>query len=213
MLCDCTSNVALPVIGAKRCGVNFGQLQVLAFVKIGDEPVAGESGSLFLKTNVGNKALWEAALAETTPKVVLSPVLYNPTVEAGDARTWGGENATPDGVEFQVGANATTLTAELRNVDPKVAAAMKELRCMAENGQLAMVMFDSDDEVIGADGETAIVAIPVRSLFVSDRVMGNLTEPDYHNLTIGLAPDWSDALTAVALDTPSVWRGMDLLAV
>lgn len=208
MLCDCTANAALPVIGAKRCGVNFGQLQVLGFVKIGDEPKVSDA-SLLLKTNVSVKANWEAALAEDTPKVVLSPVLYNPTVEAGDARTWGGDNATPDGVEFQVGANASTLTAELRNVDPKVAAAMKELRCMAENGQLGMVMFDSDDEVIGNDGETKLEVIPVRSLFVSDRVMGNLTEPDYHNLTIGLAPDWSDKLTAVALE----WRGMDLLSV
>lgn len=211
LVCECGA-LSLPAIGATQCGTSYGQLQVMAFVKLGDLPSTLSGDSV-----INIKSTWTDALTATTPKVVMSPVLYNPQVGPGDVRTFGGGNATPDGIAQFMGAEPTEITAELRKISPAVANKVHDLICMAEAGLLGMYMFDADGNVIGKSATSAIDPIPVRSLFISDRVMGNYEEPDYHNLTINLEEGWSFDLKTAALDhtasnVTANWRGLDLLA-
>lgn len=207
-ICGCEA-VALPSVGAKKCGVSYGQVQVAAFVKLSDLPAA-----LFGSADVVDKSKWTAALAASPAKVTMSPVLYEWEDTPGGEVTWG-EDQDADGIGYAVRVEPTAVTANLRRVEATVAAALGDMQCLAEAKDLGMVLFTVDGQVLGQETTSGLAPIPVYHLFVGDRVIGMRDEPDYHALSMQLPAGWSKSLKGLALNKVGSetqdWRGIDLL--
>jgi hypothetical protein len=140
------------------------------------------------------------AAADST-KVVISPYINAPTVEAGEARTFGGGNDTLGGIEEILGANPTSFSAVLRKMPAATIRDLKKLMCEADAGNLGVYLFD-ENGMIGAIQDattpTTYYPIPVRSLFVGDKSLGGFEAPDTNVISWSFLPDWSDYLAKVA---------------
>jgi hypothetical protein len=199
MICTCPAATALTDITAVTCPENFGQIQKIAFQRL----VASGVKNKFTTTNpIDTLASWTTlkAAADST-KVVISPYINAPTVEAGEARTFGGGNDTLGGIEEILGANPTSFSAVLRKMPAATIRDLKKLMCEADAGNLGVYLFD-ENGMIGAiqDGSTPTTyyPIPVRSLFVGDKSLGGFEAPDTNTISWSFLPDWSDYLAKVA---------------
>lgn len=199
MICTCPAATALTTITAVTCPENFGQIQKIAFQRL---VASGVKNSFTSVTPIGTLASWTAlkSAADST-KVVISPYINAPTVEAGEARTFGGGNDTLGGIEEILGANPTTFSAVLRKMPAVTIRDLKKLMCEADAGNLGVYLFD-ENGMIGAiqDGTTPTTyyPIPVRSLFVGDKSLGGFEAPDTNAISWSFLPDWSDYLAKVA---------------
>lgn len=199
MICTCPAATALTTITAVTCPENFGQIQKIAFQRL----VASGVKNAFTTTNkIDVLASWTTfkSAADST-KIVVSPYINAPTVEAGEARTFGGGNDTLGGIEEILGANPTTFSAVLRKMPAATIRDLKKLMCEADAGNLGVYLFD-ENGMIGAiqDGTTPTTyyPIPVRSLFVGDKSLGGFEAPDTNAISWSFLPDWSDYLAKVA---------------
>lgn len=199
MICTCPAATALTDITAVTCPENFGQIQKIAFQRL----VASGVKNKFTTTNpIDTLASWTTlkAAADST-KVVISPYINAPTVEAGEARTFGGGNDTLGGIEEILGANPTSFSAVLRKMPAATIRDLKKLMCEADAGNLGVYLFD-ENGMIGAIQDattpTTYYPIPVRSLFVGDKSLGGFEAPDTNAISWSFLPDWSDYLAKVA---------------
>lgn len=162
----------------------------------------GTRNSFTATAAIDKKASWTTLLAaEDGTKVVVSPYIQNPTDTVGEARTQGGGNETPDGIEIIVGKNPTTFAGVMRGVPQDVIKAMKELECEAASGNLGVYLFDGNGNIEAlqdATTETTYYPIPIRSLFISDKAHGGLEEQDYNNIQWAYEPNYSDNLDIIA---------------
>lgn len=199
MICTCPAATALTDITAVTCPENFGQIQKIAFQRL---VASGVKNSFTTLAPIDTLASWTAlkSAADST-KVVVSPYINAPTVEAGEARTFGGGNDTLGGIEEILGANPTTFSAVLRKMPSATVRDLKKLMCEADAGNLGVYLFD-ENGMIGAiqDGTTPTTyyPIPVRSLFVGDKSLGGFEAPDTNAISWSFLPDWSDYLAKVA---------------
>lgn len=199
MICTCPAATALTTITAVTCPENFGQIQKIAFQRL---VASGVKNSFTTVNDIKLLASWTAlkSAADST-KIVVSPYINAPTVEAGEARTFGGGNDTLGGIEEILGANPTTFSAVLRKMPAVTIRDLKKLMCEADAGNLGVYLFD-ENGMIGAiqDGTTPTTyyPIPVRSLFVGDKSLGGLEAPDSNTISWSFLPDWSDYLAKVA---------------
>lgn len=199
MICTCPAATALTDITAVTCPENFGQIQKIAFQRL----VASGVKNKFTTTNpIDTLASWTTfkAAADST-KIVVSPYINAPTVEAGEARTFGGGNDTLGGIEEILGANPTSFSAVLRKMPAATIRDLKKLMCEADAGNLGVYLFD-ENGMIGALQDattpTTYYPIPVRSLFVGDKSLGGFEAPDANTISWSFLPDWSDYLAKVA---------------
>lgn len=199
MICTCPAATALTTITAVTCPENFGQIQKIAFQRL---VASGVKNAFTTLNDIKLLASWTTlkAAADST-KVVISPYINAPTVEAGEARTFGGGNDTLGGIEEILGANPTSFSAVLRKMPAATIRDLKKLMCEADAGNLGVYLFD-ENGMIGAiqDGSTPTTyyPIPVRSLFVGDKSLGGFEAPDSNTISWSFLPDWSDYLTKVA---------------
>ena len=205
MKCKSCASMALPQIERNSCGENFGQAQVIAFVDLSD------SATIVAITDTAAKtmATWTAKMAGASPKIVISPMLYNPAMNAGGERTWGGGNATPDGKVFNLGKEPSEFTAELRKATAAQQKGLEELTCMAEADRLGAYLFDGEGQVMGAMKASAFSPIKVKKLYVSDIMLMGKEEPDYNSLSMQFEEGWSADRKVVEL---SDFRGADLIS-
>lgn len=219
ILCECGASLSLPKVGATKCGVDFGQIQMAAFFDTSDTPTVGTDTptSLFLKTNLCDKTNWTTLLAVTSPKVTTSPEMYNTEVNPGSEQTWEGNN----GVKEHVDTDPTEITAEMRRAMPAQVKELQKMRCLAQAGRLGVIFFDGNGLAIGASGTTSsegdsVVPIKVDSIFVGDRKLTGRSEPDYYQLKMELKGEWSLDLAWCQLNkvggSTQDWRGVDLLS-
>lgn len=199
MICTCPAATALTTITAVTCPENFGQIQKVAFQRL----VASGVKNAFTTTNkIDVLASWTTfkSAADST-KIVVSPYINAPTVEAGEARTFGGGNETLGGIEEILGANPTSFSAVLRKMPAATIRDLKKLMCEADAGNLGVYLFD-ENGMIGAIQDattpTTYYPIPVRSLFVGDKSLGGFEAPDTNAISWSFLPDWSDYLAKVA---------------
>lgn len=202
--CKSCSELRLPKITRDSCGEDFGQLQLVAFVDLADTSTLEALTAESVKT----RTTWTGLMAGENPKVVISPILFNPAVNAGGEREWGGGNATPDGKTYTLGKDPTELTAELRRATGVQQKEMEELQCMAEADRLGIFLFDGDGRVMAGERDGAFAPIKAMKVFVSDRTMVGADEPDYNALSIQMEGGWSAGRKVVDLDN---WRGADLI--
>lgn len=203
--CACPAAAALPTIPKFECSEGFGQIQKIAFQRIIDDDGSHKN---YFDSTLAITALssWETFVtANDSTKIVISPFVENPTQDGGDARTYGGGNDTLGGVSKIIGSEPTTLTVQLRDVPQNIIKELKKLICEAQNGNLGVYLFDDNgrieaiqDEI--TQGETTTIAhypIPIRALFVGDKIHGGLENPDSNTMSFQFAPNYSDDLTIV----------------
>lgn len=199
MICTCPAATALTDITAVTCPENFGQIQKIAFQRL----VASGVKNAFTTTNkIDVLASWTTfKSANDSTKIVVSPYINAPTVEAGEARTFGGGNDTLGGIEEILGANPTSFSAVLRKMPAATIRDLKKLMCEADAGNLGVYLFD-ENGMIGAIQDSSVLTtyypIPVRSLFVGDKSLGGFEAPDTNAISWSFLPDWSDYLAKVA---------------
>lgn len=197
--CSCPAAASLTTIPAFTCGENFGQIQKLAFQRLYDG-----SGNLNSFTEAAIKQLtsWtdKMTIADST-KIVVTPFVEAPTQEGGDAITFGGGNETLGGVEETVGRSASTITFALRKFPQNIIKALKALQCETN---LGVFLFSENGAIEAIKGGTELAPtyspIPIRSLFVGDKIHGGLEEPDSNELRFAFLPNYSDDLAVVVPD-------------
>lgn len=207
--CACPAAAALPNIPKFECSEGFGQIQKIAFQRIYNGATRNSFRELGMPGKIQDLSSWTMNLtANNSTKIVISPFVENPTQDGGDARTYGGGNDTLGGVSKIIGAEPTTLTVQLRDVPQSVIKELKKLMCEAQNGNLGVYLFDDNgriealEEQETIDNETIITnfPIPIRALFVGDKIHGGLENPDSNTMSFQFAPNYSDNLAIV---TPS----------
>jgi hypothetical protein len=222
MICECPAAASIPTIPTFNCSENFGQIQKIAFQRLkyteaGAPPTTGENVFAESSNSIKLKASWTAAIALTNDKkVAISPFIEAPTQDGGDPRTFGGGNDTLGGMEIIIGSEPTTFTAVLRRCPQHVIAVLKELQCEAVQGNLGVYLFSENgqieaikEEVSSGGGSTNVnyKPIPIRSLFVGDKIHGGFEEPDHNNLQFAFEPNYSDKLAIV---TPTDFNPLNL---
>ena len=199
-ICQCPANASLTTIPAVACAENFGQIQKIAFQRLTLADGTKNSFTAGDATAIKKLAAWTAKMAATNgSKIVVSPFVQAPTVEPGDARTFGGGNDTLGGVEINIGRNPTPFSGVFRSTPQSVIKIMKELQCEAIAGNLGVFLFDENGNIeCLTDGNGSHYPIPVRALFVSDKGHGGLEAPDSNTIQWSFLPNYSDDLVIVA---------------
>ena len=196
--CQCPANSALTTIPAQGCAESFGQIQKVAFQRL---TTAGAKNSFTSSADIKLKASWTALMAASdNTKVVISPYIQAPTVEAGAARTFGGGNETLGGVEMVIGREPTPFTGVIRAVSQSIIKAIKELQCEAIADNLGVFLFDENGNICALQDQTTATTfypIPIRALFVGDKSFGGLEAPDSNAIQWSFLPNYSDDLAIV----------------
>lgn len=207
--CSCPASAALTAITIEDCVEDIGQVQKLVFQRL--KQADGTVNKFVIATaNPNVLASWTPLIAAADgTKVVASPFVQNPEVEAGAPRTYGGGNQTVGGIEIIVGREPTSFTSMvLRTKQRSTIKELKKLSCEAAANNLGVFLVDEHGRITGKtnSGETEVYPIPVRSLFVGDKKIGGLEEPDSNVLSFQLLPNWSDDLFLV---TPSDFNALE----
>ena len=159
-------------------------------------------------TGIDKLAAWTAKMALTDGgKVVISPYIQAPSQDGGDARTFGGGNDTLGGVEIVIGRNPMNFSGVMRGVPQNVIKVMKELQCEVAGGDnLGVILFDENGNIEAVKKSTTVestttvsyLPIPIRALFIGDKVHGGLEAPDSNAISWQFLPNYSDDLAIVA---------------
>lgn len=200
-LCSCPAASYLDTIPAVACAESFGQIQKVAFQRLTLADGTKNSFVTGASTAIDKKAAWTAKMALTTSgKIVVSPYIQAPSVEAGEARTFGGGNDTLGGVELIIGRNPTQFSGVMRAVPQSVIKIMKKLQCEAVGENLGVFLFDENGAIAAiqdATTTTTYYPIPIRSLFIGDKGFGGLEAPDSNAISWSFLPNYSDNLAIV----------------
>lgn len=206
LTCACPANTALTTIPAVGCSESFGQIQKVAFMRLKKADGTVNSFVDGQATGIDKKAAWTAKMALTDGgKAVISPYIQAPTQEGGDARTFGGGNDTLGGVEIVVGRNPSTFNGVMRAVPQSVIKIMKSLQCEAQADNLGVILFDENGSIeaikkvtSGTPDTVEYMPIPIRSLYIGDKIHGGLEAPDSNAISWSFLPNYSDDLAIVA---------------
>jgi hypothetical protein len=150
-------------------------------------------------TDPAELATWTALKAASDgTKVVVTPFVSNPEFTPGDPRTFGGGNASVDGIEEILGASPTGFTSLLYDMPAYVIDALKALACEVNLG----AWFINEKGRIFGDGNTAqnattVAPFPIQSLFIGDKGPGGFEGSDTNALNFALPENWSDRLTGI----------------
>ena len=207
-LCACPAATALTTIPAASCAESFGQIQKVAFMRLRKADGTVNSFVDGAGTGIDKKAAWTAKMALTDGgKAVISPYIQAPAQEGGDARTFGGGNETLGGIEIVIGHNPMKFTGVMRGVPQSVIKAMKLIQCEAQGDNLGVFLFDENGNIEGIKKVTSgtpdvveYMPIPIRSLFIGDKVHGGLEAPDSNVISWTFLPNYSDELAIVQPD-------------
>lgn len=212
ILCGCPRGAEIPDVPISSCVENFGQIQKIILQRVWEAP---GTKNLFVPNAASSptdptlKATWTPLLAAADDtKVVQSPFITNPETEPGAAKTFGGGNATLNGIELIVGTDPTAFKSLILQTKQDAIAALKKFQCeevgvffVDEFGAIAM---DSNGEE--ATSQTLeLYPFPIKSLFVGDKKFGGFEEPDSNALEFKLLPNWSDNFTII---TPSDFNAL-----
>lgn len=207
-LCACPAATALTTIPAATCAESFGQIQKVAFMRLKKADGTVNSFIDGSGTGIDKKAAWTAKMALTDGgKAVISPYIQAPTQDGGDARTFGGGNETLGGVEIVIGRNPMNFSGVMRGVPQSIIKVMKSLQCEAQGDNLGVILFDENGNIeaikkvtTGTPDTVEYMPIPIRSLFIGDKVHGGLEAPDNNAISWRFLPNYSDDLAIVQPD-------------
>lgn len=191
LLCNCPEDATLESV-VVTCSENFGQVQKILVQRI--YSAAGVANKV---TNPDTLASWTPLLAAADgTKVVVSPYLQAPVTEPGAARTYGGGNETLGGIEIIIGREPSSFSANLLSLNQSAIASLKKLQC--EN--VGVYLVDEFGRIGCLVDGTDYYPIPVKALFVGDKSLGGLENPDMNTIQWKFLPNWSDTFTIVVPD-------------
>ncbi len=200
--CQCPAATAIPDVPNMGCAQSFGQIQKVAFTRL-----RGATGTLngFIvnesKGQIEKLESWETKLSATDgTKIVVSPFLYSPLDSGGDVRMTGGGNDDLGGIPDVLGANPVQFAANMRSIPQAIAKALKQLECEANAGNLGVFLFDENGNIEAIQDETTTTTyypIPIRALFIGDKIHGNYDAKDSNPISWYYAENYSDNLTIV----------------
>ena len=182
----CPTN--LPPIPNMTCGIRYGQVQKIAFTRI---------GNLFSNSSnpITDLASWTAFLsAEDSTKIVVTPYVEAPTMEGGDEKTFGGGNATLDGIIMVLGSQPIRMSFALRNYPQTIISALKVLTKIKD---LGVFLFNDNGGIICLQEGGTYLPIPIRALFVGDLILSGRTQPDRNTMKFSFKSNYSDKLVVV----------------
>lgn len=197
--CQCPAAAALPNVPNVQCSETFGQIQKVAFQRLRKDD--GTRNSFTADGEITKLESWEALLAATDgSKVVVSPYIYSPADSGGDARMTGGGNDDLGGIPDVLGSSPVQFTSQLRAIPQDVAKALKQLICEANAGNIGVFLFDENGNIEAIQDETTNTTyypIPVRALFVGDKIHGNYDAKDQNVLSWYYQAGYSDNLAII----------------
>ena len=181
----CPTN--LPPIPNMTCGIRYGQVQKVAFTRV---------GNLFGDANpITDLASWTAFLAaEDSTKIVVTPYVEAPTMEGGDEKTFGGGNTTLDGIIMVLGSQPIRMSFALRNYPQTIISALKILTKIKD---LGVFLFNDNGGIICLQEGGTYLPIPIRALFVGDLILSGRTQPDRNTMKFSFKSNYSDKLVVV----------------
>ena len=185
----CPTN--LPPIPNMTCGIRYGQVQKIAFTRI---------GNLFSNSSnpITDLASWTAFLAaEDSTKIVVTPYVEAPTMEGGDEKTFGGGNTTLDGIIMVLGSEPIRMSFALRNYPQTIISALKILTKIKD---LGVFLFNDNGGIICLQEGDTYQPIPIRALFVGDLILSGRTQPDRNTMKFSFKSNYSDKLVVVKPD-------------
>ena len=190
--CGCPVGTHLEAITDQQCKSSFGQIQKLLIQRRLDGH--GDLNKIDA-ADIIKKAAWTALIgAGDDTAVVVSPELSNPETEPGNARTFGGDNQTPGGIQIIVGREATQFTGAFYELDQSVIKTMKTYQCedvvvyfVDEYGNIGCLVAG-----VSQGAATHYKGVPIKSLFIGDKDFGGLTDPDSNIISFNMLPNWSD---------------------
>ena len=185
----CPTN--LPPIPNMTCGIRYGQVQKIAFTRI---------GNLFSNSSnpITDLASWTAFLsAEDSTKIVVTPYVEAPTMEGGDEKTFGGGNATLDGIIMVLGSQPVRMSFALRNYPQTIISALKILMKIKD---LGVFLFNDNGGIICLQEGDTYQPIPIRALFVGDLILSGRVQPDRNTMKFSFKSNYSDKLVVVKPD-------------
>ena len=184
----CPTN--LPPIPNMTCGIRYGQVQKVAFTRV---------GNLFGDANpITDLASWtEFLAAEDSTKIVVTPYVEAPTMEGGDEKTFGGGNTTLDGIIMVLGSQPIRMSFALRNYPQTIISALKVLTKIKD---LGVFLFNDNGGIICLQEGGTYLPIPIRALFVGDLILSGRTQPDRNTMKFSFKSNYSDKLVVVKPD-------------
>lgn len=212
MKCGCNNGGGiLPDLDNVSCKETFGQLQKLVIMRT--RTAAGVLNKILL-SDATDKSVYDALLAATdTTKIVVTPYVQAPSVEPGDARTFGGGNDSLSGAETIIGTNPTTCETKFYDVPQSVVKKLKQFQCQ----DISAFLIDENGYLAGSkrniNGDDYLVPFPMMSLFVGDLGLGGFESVNSNAFNWKFRPDWSDELYVVKpteLESGS-WNPLDEL--
>lgn len=209
LLCSCPQSAEIADITIESCKEDVGQIQKLLFQRIYSAGVLNTF--VIASANPNLLASWTTRLsASDSTKIVQTPFLSEPVTEPGEARKYGGGNATIGGVEITMGRFPTTFAGKYLRTSQKSIKDMKTYECEEEIG---VFMVDQHGRIIGLsdniDTPTVFKPIPIQGLFIGDKKLGGLEEPDSNVISFGMYANWSDNIHIVV---PSNFNALNDLA-
>lgn len=203
-------------VESTRCGENMGQIQLGAFY----QPSSSNADLATLLASdaaLQAKANWTACLnaGATVGAVQLTSEIKGWEQSGGDAVTWG-EDVDPDGMPMKVRDNPIQVNITFRGAKAAINAQLDALRCLAQNKDLRLFLFNTAGEVIGQG--SSMKGFAVDYLNVAPRTIGLRDEPDSDVLTVYVPADEWRAMKKLACaystgTTAAPWKGIDLLAI
>ena len=201
ILCGCPPATAITSPDLQACYENTGQIQRLFFQR---KYSSGTTLNTFTVATANPNVLasWSPKLDGTATdgtKVIQSPFIQGPTLEAGEPVTFGGGNDTLGGIETIVAVEPSTFTASFHRRSQIEIDNMKDLMCEI----LTVYFIDEHNRIIGlADDNDSITTfrgfdIAEGTFFIGDKSFGGRTEPDMNAIRFQLLSNWSDNLYIV----------------
>lgn len=190
--CPSPTALASVVTTLNPCVSDVGQIQKFVFWRSGNS-IASIATALV-------EATWTTLLAATgDTKALVSPFVSNVTIPVSEPREFGGGNETKNGSPIRKGANSVPVNCAAYQEEQTVITNLKKLACES----LEVLFINESNQLIYNDDSGAVKGFTVErnSLFVSDKGIGGLTDPDSNNIMFNFAPNWSDNLKISAAST------------
>lgn len=200
MLNLCTTGASLPDIPDAPCPENFGQVQKYVLIERG-QGVAIDSAT------EDTAVAWTPFVHATdNTKIHQTPFISEPVNEPGGQRTYGGGNATVNGIPLVLGSEPSTMTAKFLATTQDVVKALKQY----QGFQLEVMLVNGKGQIAGSrDLDGNLIGFPIQdgSFFISDKGLGGYEAVDNNMINFAFEPDWSDDFSVV---TPVDFNGLDL---
>ena len=128
---------------------------------------------------------------------MVTPYVEAPTMEGGDEKTFGGGNATLDGIIMVLGSQPIRMSFALRNYPQTIISALKTLMKIKD---LGVFLFNDNGGIICLQEGDTYLPIPIRALFVGDLILSGRTQPDRNTMKFSFKSNYSDKLVVVKPD-------------